>query len=176
MIRWIFGSLDEKEQLHACWIVHGKEKTAVRLMFEREKGDHEGTGVFPLDDGTAAPYNKSIMGHNREESVSIGEKGEDQMNNEQIERIRAMEQALNEAAPAVERLLAALESYKAVLPQLKALAEYYQSPLWMQDYDADQAGLLPLQLCRGVLTEDALWDLLGDNDRLREEVKALAVE
>lgn len=96
------------------------------------------------------------------------------MNNEQIERIRAMEQALNEAAPAVAQLAAALESYKAVLPQLKALIEYYQSPLWMQDYDADHAGLLPAQLCRGVLTEDALWDLLGDNARLLEELKTLA--
>lgn len=96
------------------------------------------------------------------------------MDNEQIERIRAMEQALNEAAPAVAQLAAALEGYKAVLPQLKVLAEYYQSPLWMQDYDADHAGLLPAQLCRGVLTEDALWDLLGDNARLLEELKTLA--
>lgn len=98
------------------------------------------------------------------------------MNNEQIERIRAMEQALNAATPAVAQLSAALEGYKAVLPQLKALAEYHQSPLWMQDYDADHAGLLPAQLCRGVLTEDALWDLLGDNVRLLEELKTLAVD
>lgn len=98
------------------------------------------------------------------------------MSNEQTERIRAMEQALNEAVPAVERLRAALVAYKNVQSQLKALAEYYQSPLWMQDYDADQAGLLPPQLCRGVLTEDALWDLLGDDASLREELKQLAGE
>lgn len=98
------------------------------------------------------------------------------MNTEQTERIRAMEQALNEAVPAVEQLRAALEAYKSVQPQLKALAEYYQSPLWMRDYDADQAGLLPPQLRRGVLTEDALWDLLGDDENLREELKQLAGE
>lgn len=98
------------------------------------------------------------------------------MNTEQTERIRAMEQALNEAVPAVEQLRAALEGYKNVQPQLKTLSEYYQSPLWMQDYDADQAGLLPPQLRRGVLTEDALWDLLGDEANLREELKQLAGE
>lgn len=93
------------------------------------------------------------------------------MDNTQVERITKMENTLNEANAAVEALSTALECYAALLPRLKELEEYYQSPLWMQDYDDDHAGKLPQELCRGVLTEDAVFDLLGDNDRLQ---KALA--
>lgn len=92
----------------------------------------------------------------------------------QLERIRAMEQALNESAAAVELLQASLEHYEAVLPQLRSLEEYYESPLWLQDYDDDNAGKLPPDLCRGVLTEDALYDLLCDHDRLRKQIVQLA--
>lgn len=84
----------------------------------------------------------------------------------QLARIRAMEQALNEAAPAVASLLTALEDCEAVLPQLRALAAYYESPLWLQDHDADRAGQLPADLPRGVLSQDALYDLLCDSSRL----------
>lgn len=92
---------------------------------------------------------------------------------EQLARIRAMEQALNEAAPAAAALLAALEAYEAVLPQLRSLAAYCESPLWLQDHDADRAGRLPADLPRGVLSQDALYDLLCDSDRLRQELRRL---
>lgn len=92
----------------------------------------------------------------------------------QIDRIYAMEQALNESMAAVEALQTALVQYEAVQPQLKALAEYYESPLWMADFEDDNAGRLPVDLCRGVLTEDALYDLLCDNDRLRKMMARLS--
>lgn len=90
---------------------------------------------------------------------------------EQLSRIRAMERALNEAAPAVAALLTALEEGEAVLPQLHALAVYCESPLWLQDHDADRAGRLPADLPRGVLSQDALYDLLCDSDRLLEALR-----
>lgn len=91
----------------------------------------------------------------------------------QLDRIRTMEQALNDASAAVATLDAALAQYRAVQPQLDALERYYESPLWLQDYDDDNAGKLPEGLCRGVLTEDALYDLLCDNARLRSELRQL---
>lgn len=91
----------------------------------------------------------------------------------QIERIKRMEQALNASAEAVEALFSALERYRAVMPRIAELEEYYQSPVWMSDYDDDNAGRLPKDLCRGVLTEDALYDLLCDNDELRRELRSL---
>jgi len=90
---------------------------------------------------------------------------------EQIERIKQMEQRLERSAAAVMELSAALEKYEAVQEGIKALNKYYGSDVWRQDYADDEAGLLPADLKRGVLSEDGIWNLLSDahelNDRLQ---------
>lgn len=96
------------------------------------------------------------------------------MKDDQIARIRAMEQALNEGIGAVRALEEALERYESVLPELKMLAEYYVGPLWMADFDDDRRGKFPGGLPRGVLSEDALYNLLCDHDRLRATMKKLS--
>ena len=55
--------------------------------------------------------------------------------------------------------------YESVLPELKELEAYYTSPEWQEDYAADEAGLLPVSLKRGVLSQDGISDLL---DRFRD--------
>lgn len=50
--------------------------------------------------------------------------------------------------------------YECVLPDLKELEAYYTSPEWKEDYAADEAGLLPAGLKRGVLSQDGINDLL----------------
>lgn len=89
---------------------------------------------------------------------------------EQIERINEMEQRMRRAAKAVMELSAALENYEAVQGDIAALSEYYSSEAWKQDYADDEAGRLPRDLRRGVLSEDGIWNLLSDvrelNDRL----------
>ena len=55
--------------------------------------------------------------------------------------------------------------YTSVLPDLKELEDYYTSPEWQEDYAADEAGLLPEGLKRGVLSQDGISDLL---DRFRD--------
>ena len=42
--------------------------------------------------------------------------------------------------------------------------EYYENGLWLQDYEADERGELPADLKRGVLSQDALYDLLSEID------------
>ena len=42
------------------------------------------------------------------------------------------------------------------------LDEYYTSGEWQADYEADEAGLLPANLKRGVLSQDALYDFLAE--------------
>lgn len=79
----------------------------------------------------------------------------------QIERIQYMEQILDEGTEAVQALEDALERYQALKPRLKELEVYYTSPLWMQDFEDDSAGKLPRDLKRGVLSEDAVYDLLA---------------
>ena len=55
--------------------------------------------------------------------------------------------------------------YESVLPGLRELEAYYTSPEWQEDYAADEAGLLPEGLKRGVLSQDGISDLL---DRFRD--------
>ena len=43
---------------------------------------------------------------------------------------------------------------------IRILAEYYGSDEWKQDFADDEAGRLPKDLKRGVLSEDGLWNLL----------------
>lgn len=94
--------------------------------------------------------------------------------NQQLERIRTIEQALNEVGAAVTAMDAALTQYRALLPKLRLLEEYCESPLWQEDYDADQAGKLPDTLCRSVLSQDTLYDLLCSNARLLSDLQALS--
>ena len=45
--------------------------------------------------------------------------------------------------------------------ELLALLEgYYESGQWLRDYELDEQGLLPRELKRGVLAQDALYDFL----------------
>ena len=94
------------------------------------------------------------------------------MKQEQTERIRQMELRMERAAKAVMELSAALENYEAVLEDIAALERYYGSEVWKQDFADDEAGLLPTDLKRGVLSEDGIWNLLEDvrelNDGLHE--------
>ena len=91
-------------------------------------------------------------------------------NKEQIARIRKMERRLNGASAAVKRLEAALDKWEAVQEDIAALEEYYGSNLWKQDFADDEAGLLPANLKRGVLSEDAVWNLLTACKELKERL------
>ena len=78
---------------------------------------------------------------------------------EQVDRIKYMEQILNEGTAAVTALEESLTVYRALQNRLQELFDYYHSPQWMQDLEDDRAGLLPAELKRGILSEDAVWDL-----------------
>ena len=93
-------------------------------------------------------------------------------NKEQIARIRKMERRLNRASTAMKRLEAALDKWEAVQEDIDALEEYYGNDLWKQDFADDEAGLLPADLKRGVLSEDALWDLLTACKELKERLRS----
>lgn len=93
----------------------------------------------------------------------------------QIERITYMEQILDEATEAVSSLSEALEKYSTVQDKLQELIAYYTSEQWRQDFDDDDAGQIPSNLKRGVLSEDAVYHLLADNTDLKERMKELAI-
>ena len=85
---------------------------------------------------------------------------------EQIERIREMEDCLDASEKAIRELSEALSAFEEVQPQFRRLSDYYGSETWMRDYEDDEAGKLPRDLKRGVLSEDAVYDLMTENREL----------
>ena len=83
-----------------------------------------------------------------------------------IERITEMERCLDVSRAAVDKLMEAFDAYEAVQKDFLKLSDYYGSTAWMRDYEADEAGKLPADLKRGVLSEDEVYDLLEDNHEL----------
>ncbi len=84
----------------------------------------------------------------------------------QIERLKWMEQRFNNALAAIKD--GAAVSLKAVKEDVAELSKYYGSELWKQDFAADEAGNLPPDLRRGVLSEDGIWNLLSDYREIQE--------
>lgn len=90
----------------------------------------------------------------------------EKMNNEQISRIKEMEENLDAAAEVIRKLSDALAEYEEIQTRYLALEDYYGSSLWMEDFEDDEAGKLPDDLKRGVLSEDAVYDLLTEHKEL----------
>ena len=81
---------------------------------------------------------------------------------DRIERVEKYERLFDEATASPDP------------EKLRLLDAYYTSGEWREDYEADENGELPPDLKRGVLSQDALYDLLEsvkedsitDNERL----------
>ena len=84
----------------------------------------------------------------------------------QIENITRMENRLNALQAAVNELSAAAEKYAALQADFDLLSEYYGSKQWFRDFDDSNSGKLPPDLPCGVLSEDAVYDLIADDHRM----------
>lgn len=97
----------------------------------------------------------------------------DATNNPQILRIRHYE----ELRVAAEEMLETYseEAADALKEKIDALESYYTSPEWKQDFADDEAGLLPSNLKRGVLSEDGIYNLLERYREIESEEKKRAL-
>lgn len=82
----------------------------------------------------------------------------------QIARIKKYESYLNEA----QQLLCAGENSDRLKYLISELEAYYESVKWRKDFESDEAGLLPKNLKRGVLSEDGINDLLDEYKEVSE--------
>ena len=87
---------------------------------------------------------------------------------EQTERIAYFEELLTRVEAASEALERALGDFEAAQGAAQALADYYSGELWRRDFADDEAGRLPAELRRGVLSEDGIFDALERRRELRE--------
>lgn len=88
------------------------------------------------------------------------------MNQDLLTRVREMEERYDELTRVLAGLDEAISEYKTFKPDLQALREYMESGQWEQDFEADEAGQIPADVKRGVLSEDGLYDLLQGADKI----------
>lgn len=80
----------------------------------------------------------------------------------EYEHITKMETILNQQTAAVQELEIALKLIENHFDDFKTLFEYYYSEQRNRDLQDDADGRIPDDLQRGVLSEDGIFDLVGD--------------
>ncbi len=89
-----------------------------------------------------------------------------------LDTIREMEEKLNRCRAAADALEEALDAFDGVRDDLTVLEAWYGSEDWFAHLAADERGELPPDLRRGVLSQDAIYDLLQDADALRARMQS----
>ena len=81
------------------------------------------------------------------------------------DRIRAMERCFDALSGAMR---GEGEMDADMMDAARVLAAYMESGQWLQDYERDERGELPAEMKRGVLSQDALHNLLTElDDRIK---------
>ena len=93
-----------------------------------------------------------------------------------VERVERMERLYDEWRAVVASTERMLDMYSSAMERAGELLEYYDGGLWQKDFEADEVGVLPASLKRGVLSEDGVWNLLTDDKELRRRMAELASE
>ena len=88
---------------------------------------------------------------------------------ERIRRITEMERRYDRVRHVLRASGACPDRLDSVRGDIQALSAYYEGSLWREDFEADEAGLLPQDLKRGVLSEDGVYDLLSEYDTLKKQ-------
>lgn len=83
-----------------------------------------------------------------------------------LQRIKDLEYKFSEVSRVLAALDMALDEFSGVKSYIDDLREYMESGQWKADFEADERGEIPADLERGVLSEDGLYDLLGEVDRI----------
>lgn len=78
---------------------------------------------------------------------------------ERIQNIQKHEEALDKIDALLQKLELVADEWQKIMPEMKSLFEYYNSPQWMADYDAYNDGVIPQMKC-GVLSQDAIFNTL----------------
>ncbi len=95
---------------------------------------------------------------------------------EQIERIKKMESIMDKHEKVLKNFNLALEELKKSQKEYEILNDYYSSNEFMEDYDRSNEPDFPKDIKCGVLSEDGLYNLVGDNYSTAIEMMEIALE
>lgn len=134
-------------------ILDKDKSSSLRLVLRRSRGKDKFGEILVGGKETLLKYYDSIK-------PLLSEKlcGQIERLKERIDRITEMEAAFDRVADALHSDLPLSPATRA---DVKKLENYYSSD-WLADFEADEKGDLPRNLKRGVLSEDALYDLLSE--------------
>ena len=79
-----------------------------------------------------------------------------------IARIEEMEAIFDRLTAAFAKDPAVMQKDMVFRENLKRLTAYYESSLWLEDFQKDEQGLLPAGLKRGILSEDGIYNFLSE--------------
>ena len=93
-----------------------------------------------------------------------------------IKRISEMEKILNDHNDLIENLREAIEKFADHQDEYRKLSDYYSSESYFEDLERYDSGEIPEDLPCGVLSEDAVFDLFGENYNVAIDMLELATE
>lgn len=85
-----------------------------------------------------------------------------------VKRIYRMERYFDALCQAVKCDAESIEHDTTLQSMLRDLTAYYENGQWLADYETDERGELPSELRRGVLSQDALYNLLCEIEQERK--------
>ena len=94
----------------------------------------------------------------------------------QITRINKYEHILNESKNILNKIDKYLCDYDNIQKEIKELNKYYGSESWYQDVISLDMKLLPKDIKVGILSEDAIYNLLMNNKEIAIKMLELATE
>ena len=92
------------------------------------------------------------------------------------ERIKKMENHLNNSEDGLKKIESALEKFKIVQSEIKEIDNYYGSEEWFSDIEEYDNRKVSNTVNAGVLSEDAAYDVLMENKRIAIEMIEIATE
>ena len=94
----------------------------------------------------------------------------------QIERINKMEKIHSEYSKLLIEVEKVLEKFETKQKEYSSLVQYYYSKNWSKDKNDIEKDKLPEIKSSFVLTEDAIYDSMIDNDRLAMHMLEIATK
>ena len=85
-----------------------------------------------------------------------------------VARVMQMETYMDEVCAMLQTNPKAIKETAELRKKIAALTDYMDSGQWLKDYEADERGELPTDLKRGVLSQDALYNLLAEIREIKE--------
>ena len=144
-----------------------RDEPGVRDMCVFEAPEEPGVYIAELDLDLLRTYRENeVMGdkYRRPETYGILSEQKPEV------RIRQMEEIYDKALEILDKALEDPDRFLDFQIEISKLEDYYTGKLWMKDFELDEAGKLPSDLKRGVLSEDGIYNLLEKNAELLGQI------